>query len=450
MTTRPAPDAARRQLVALVWLYLVLLLVEGALRKWLMPAYSDALLIVRDPVALAIAVLGAQAGALPRGRPMTALVAIMLAFLALGALQLVSGVIDSFAVVAFGLRTYFLHAFVAFVMARVLDARDVRRLVVALMLVALPMAVLMVRQFESGPAAWVNVGAGGHVEGQIVSALGRVRPAGTFSFISGPIALFSLVLAALLSAHVDLRGVARWLRLVAWAGLALATMVSGSRSLVANLALVGLAALVGSHRFPAATRGLAVAAVTATLAVQALGTLEAVQDGTDILRVRFNESSGQGIAGRLSYDYLSLLTTLGEAPVAGVGIGSGTNAGAALLGARPSLRPEGEWPRVIAEVGPVLGLIYIAWRAWLAMAVGRAALRAASAGGLLPLLLFGSCVSSLLFGQWAQPTTQGFCVFTAGLSLAASRQVLLGSLQRKQMRAVAFYQARVRPEPVDA
>jgi len=48
----------RRRLVLLIDLYLVLLIVEGALRKWLLPSLSDPLLLVRDPVAIAICVLG--------------------------------------------------------------------------------------------------------------------------------------------------------------------------------------------------------------------------------------------------------------------------------------------------------------------------------------------------------------------------------------------------------
>jgi len=36
----------------LVWLYIVLLLIEGSLRKWVLPQLSDVLLLVRDPIVL--------------------------------------------------------------------------------------------------------------------------------------------------------------------------------------------------------------------------------------------------------------------------------------------------------------------------------------------------------------------------------------------------------------
>src|SRR3954451_18591998 len=38
----------------LIFAYLVLLLIEGSLRKWIFPQFSNALLIIRDPVAVAI------------------------------------------------------------------------------------------------------------------------------------------------------------------------------------------------------------------------------------------------------------------------------------------------------------------------------------------------------------------------------------------------------------
>src|ERR1700724_4235232 len=36
-----------------IWVYMVLLIIEGALRKWTLPSLSDPLLLVRDPVVLA-------------------------------------------------------------------------------------------------------------------------------------------------------------------------------------------------------------------------------------------------------------------------------------------------------------------------------------------------------------------------------------------------------------
>src|SRR3954463_3925518 len=50
----------------LIWTYLVLIIVEGALRKWLLPQFSNALLIIRDPVVIAIYALAIRARVFPR------------------------------------------------------------------------------------------------------------------------------------------------------------------------------------------------------------------------------------------------------------------------------------------------------------------------------------------------------------------------------------------------
>ena len=52
----------------LIWTYLVLLILEGALRKWIVPRFSDPLLIVRDPVVIAIYLFALRGGVFPRNR----------------------------------------------------------------------------------------------------------------------------------------------------------------------------------------------------------------------------------------------------------------------------------------------------------------------------------------------------------------------------------------------
>jgi hypothetical protein len=107
----------------------------------------------------------------------------------------------------------------------------------------IPMALLMAAQFRAEPTDWLNRGAG---EGrmQIASALGRIRPAGTFSFISGPVVYYTLALASLIALHFSRQRVPLVLAAAAWAALLLAGAVSGSRSFVVALAPVLAAAVV--------------------------------------------------------------------------------------------------------------------------------------------------------------------------------------------------------------
>src|SRR5438552_14153419 len=57
-----------RDIRRLIHLYIFLLLVEGALRKWIVPQFSNPLLLVRDPIVLAIYFLAWRAHIFPRNR----------------------------------------------------------------------------------------------------------------------------------------------------------------------------------------------------------------------------------------------------------------------------------------------------------------------------------------------------------------------------------------------
>src|SRR5205807_9386764 len=49
-----------------IWVYFFLLIFEGVFRKWLLPQFSDVLLVVRDPVVLVIYMLAIKARLFPR------------------------------------------------------------------------------------------------------------------------------------------------------------------------------------------------------------------------------------------------------------------------------------------------------------------------------------------------------------------------------------------------
>jgi hypothetical protein len=416
----------RRRLVLLIQLYVILLVIEGALRKWLLPSLSDPLLLVRDPVAIVICVLGYRSKNLVFDGYMRSLFLLLAGFVGIGALQLVNGIGGSPLVIGYGLRTYLLHLPVAFVMARVLNREDVHRILMMFLWAALPMAVLMAFQFESSPRSWVNLGVAGH-RGQIFAAPGHIRPAGTFSFVNGPMGFFSVAIAALISSAVDMRGVSWPLRIAGWVAVSLAAAVSGSRSFLAAIAGVVLVGVAGWARGRSTRlgRGLVASALTALVAVNVLGSFDTVREGASVIQSRLDQWGNGGLTKRLVYDYDTIQWAIVDSPILGVGLGAGTNAAAALQGKKGFRWGEGEWPRVIFEAGPILGLLYLIWRVWITFAVGRAALRISGSGMLLPLLLWGACASSLLSGQWGQTSIQGFGIFTLGLTLASGRTALL-------------------------
>jgi hypothetical protein len=404
----------------LIWLYFWLLLFEGAMRKWLFPGLSNALLIVRDPVVIAIYAVALRDHVFPRSGFVlwTALLAI-LCFLASFAGY------GNLAVTVYGMRADFLHLPLYLLMPRVLQPRDVRRMGYAVLVLLVPMTLLAVKQFQAGTNSWWNVGAGGEVGGQLFAAQGKVRASGTFSFATGLATYLSLCAAYLLYNFLAGLNYPRWLTIAAGPALILTVVVSGSRTAVLSVAIVCILFLVIGLQRPSQVRAALWTVFLSLLVVGALAfTTSLFQEGMAVQRERFEGGGGlqNGILVRFAEDLLAARDALPHAPLLGVGLGVGTNVGANLLkGEREFILGEGEWQRVILESGPILGPCYILLRMAMLLGVINVAIKAHRAGRPLSLLLVGVGGLDLAMGQFGQPTTLGFAVFVAGLALAAAR-----------------------------
>ena len=60
----------------LIWVYLILWIVEGALRKWFLPGLSNPLLVVRDPVVILIYLTAFAGNVFPMNRIVGSLMAL--------------------------------------------------------------------------------------------------------------------------------------------------------------------------------------------------------------------------------------------------------------------------------------------------------------------------------------------------------------------------------------
>jgi len=405
----------------LIWLYFWLLLLEGALRKWLVPGLSNVLLIVRDPIVVLIYALAIREGVFPAsGMILWTVILAMLSFMASFA-----GIGD-LAVTIYGLRADFLHLPLVFVMPRVLRGEDVRRMGLALLALLIPMTALAVKQFQAGPKSWWNVGAGGEIGGQLYAAAGKVRASGTFSFVTGLACYLALTTSFLLDDLLGRRTYPRWLSYTAVPAIAMALGVSGSRTAVISVAIVCSLVLYIALRRPEQMRGAMIFLLLGVAAVVGLTTLVPIfQEGLAVQHERFENGGGveQGIVMRFAQDFIAAGGSLSRAPVLGLGLGVGTSVGARLLSGQAEFAlGEGEWQRVIMESGATLAPAYIALRCAMLFVVVITALKAYRAGRILPLLLVGAGGLDLATGQFGQPTTLGFAVFTAGLALSAAQQ----------------------------
>lgn len=415
----------------LIWLYFWLLVLEGALRKWVVPALSNPLLIVRDPVVLAIYILAIRSRVFPRNGWVAILAVIAFLSFALSFIPLWPYLPPAriALVTGYGFRANFLHLPLIWVIPRVFRPEDVKKFGWYALLVLVPMALLMVGQFRSAPDAFLNRTAGGEGE-MMTAALGKVRTAATFSFVIGVVAYFAMATAYLIWAALRRDVYKSWVLFATGGALAIGIVVSGSRSVVGACGVVVASLIVVLVLRPAAVNRLGQTLIAVAVAIFVVMQTPIFKEGFNVISTRFNEvaeaeekSIGAGMVERVLGDFTESFFVLTKAPWLGYGLGIGTNAGAQFLtGRQMFLLSEGEWPRLFLESGPLLGLAFVLWRCALVIQVGLLCLRSVKLGNVLPLLLFSSTFLPLLSGQFGQPTILGFVVLVTGLTLAARNE----------------------------
>ena len=272
----------------LIWLYLILWLVEGGLRRWFLPGLTTPLLLVRDPVVIAIYAVAISRNLFPANGFIT--IGILLAFLTFfNALVLGHG---NALVALYGVRCDFLHVPLIFIMGKVLRRKDLIILAKVAAWVAIPYTALLIAQFYAPQDAWVNRGVGGNLEGAgFYGAMDRFRPPGTFSFISGPSQLYPILaacwFAGLLSGRLPL-----WLILGSGVAILVAIPMSISRSFflsVAVVAITGVGAMVVGGRL---SMGLFIkVGLIALILPLAAARLPAFKDGMEAFSARWEVST---------------------------------------------------------------------------------------------------------------------------------------------------------------
>ncbi len=406
-----------RSIRALVWVYVLLLLFEGAFRKWITPGLSSPLMIIRDPVAILIYVLAISGGVFPTSRFMASLggIAALAALFGLLAEQFVPQVY------IFGFRTNFLHLPLIFVIARVMNHEHVVQIGRWWLILAIPMSILILKQFQGGADSILNTCAGG-TGVQLGTSGMKVRASGTFSFVSGLVSFCGMTAAFLLYSVVKPKTYPLWLQVAGAASLIVSVSTSGSRSAVGAVVAVSVVALCAVVLRPALLLRTLLGLTLIAAIWAAVFQMGSVQEGTQVMSLRFEEAGGhQGIWPRLFGGFYRDLLYAFDAPLFGGGLGRGTNAGAVMAVGKVDFgMGEDEWSRLLLESGPIAGLLFIGWRVTLVVFLARLCMREVKTGNSLPFFLFGAHGMTILNGQWGQPTTLGFAALGGGLCLAAA------------------------------
>jgi hypothetical protein len=416
----------------LIWTYFILLIFEGTLRKWILPQFSDVLLVVRDPVVVATYLFAIRARVFPRNGYMLTLgvIAILSWLVALVVLEPYLPLKPLILVTGYGFRSNYLHLPLIFIMGKVFDHDDVVKLGKWILIGSIPMALLLAVQFNAAPDAFINRTAGLGETLQISSVGDKIRPPGTFSFVSGVVSCAALAASFLLYGGLT-RGVYRnWLLFGAGFALMVAIGVSGSRSVLLSVLLVIASLVVVVLIRPSALNQFGRNLLIITAVLLLVTRVPVFKEGMKVLSDRFTstaEAEEKTIAGGLIARALSGFTEgilfIPRAPIGGYGLGIGTNGGAKFLTGRAVfLLTEGEWGRVVLESGPILGVAYLLWRTVLTFNLGLLSLRQVKRGEILTIMLFCAGFLGLINGQFGQPTNLGFGVFVSGLCLACANR----------------------------
>jgi hypothetical protein len=189
---------------------IVLLVFEGAIRKWVLPGSEDLVYFAKDVVLLGCyAGFFGKNGRLARlARVPPGLTALLVAGAVYGGLAIANPGEPSILIGLFGLKSYFLYIPLIFIVPAMFDSEaELTRFLYRYALLAIPVGVLAAVQFRSPSSGMINTYAWNPADTSQVITFGsssEVRVTGTFSFITGYstyVFMITLVILALLAAR---------------------------------------------------------------------------------------------------------------------------------------------------------------------------------------------------------------------------------------------------------
>lgn len=419
----------------LLWAYFLLLIFEGALRKWFLPGLSTPLLLIRDPIAVYSLFIGWP---LLRKRSwytwITPLVWIGVSSFFVAVL-LGHG---SVSVALFGSRIFLLHLPLIFLFPIVFNRNDVLKFCITLLFLSIPMTFLLILQSNSPDTHFLNIGPGGQASAAFDGALGRSRPPGTFSFITGVVSFYSLALASQIILLYERKPTPREILLYILSGSSIifALPVSISRSLLAAYLIILFFSILSLLLSRTSITSLLASAIAIFISFYIALSIPFFHVASEAFLARWDSAglaSGSNrekvgdfsvgvdqIKGRILPGVTTPLSHLDNIPFFGYGVGLGSNFGAQKLGYKTGfVLGEGTWEITIGELGFIMGLSFLLWRLLISISIFNLSCKSSLMKNKAPLIIFGSVVFPLLLGGVSQPSELGFLVFASGLSLAA-------------------------------
>ena len=162
------------------WIYLFLIFIEGAMRKWFMPGLSNLWFMCREPFVIWIVISSMNERYLKSRLAKW--------FMGIGLITLFITITighHNIPIALYGFRIWFFHIPFIFIMSQRLNRTDLIKIMQFLCIIFIPMTVLYTLQFLTPPNNIINAAVGGEVAERTGTANGAVRPPGTFAHCLG-------------------------------------------------------------------------------------------------------------------------------------------------------------------------------------------------------------------------------------------------------------------------
>ncbi len=360
-------------------LYVVVL--EGALRKWVLPQASEMIYFLKDGI-----LLGAYFGYLTRERtPFRTLTMreVLLCWITLICsmmfFEALNPALNSILVGILGVKGYLFYVPLAFLLPDLFRSiQELQRFLRWYLLFSLPICLLGIIQFFAPPDSFINVYAPSMVEVEVVAfEEGNVRVTGTFPYLGGYSAYLTLCLGLIFAVLLQQR-LWRW-RLVVTVVLFLNivnSFMTGSRGVMLSAAILLIGFMVYSlFESSPRSRSLAIILVVACGLCGAVS-FKVFPAAIEAFLNRASDDS-DSISQRMFLGFSEPLAGVQYSGLGGYGAGATQVAGYALrdqlrLGPPLAYPPPAEVEplRVMLEIGPFgfiawYGLrIYFLWLLW--------------------------------------------------------------------------------------
>ncbi len=355
-----------------VKLFFVLVVLDGAIRKWIFPEAQQALYFLKDALLIGVYMRFWLTSGFPVVAQARLWTALNILIVALISAEAFNPELPSVALGLVGWKSYVLYVPLVFVIPYLFESFDdllhsVRRY----SLLALPVILLAVLQFLSGADSALNTGlldsTGMRTEQATFHEVERVRVAGPFPFVSGFTAYVTAMLAyamvLLVSPNTHSRS-DKWIAYLLGSACVIGMFMSGSRApVVTGVAMASLYLLRAAKL--GVIRERHVWAIWLGVGVAVAATIWILPEALDAWMARTStlQSSDDPIWERILLEFTEVWRVTQEAGIFGYGAGATHNAAGSIIdvpGGLWSWLPtiaEGEMARVILELGVVGGIM---------------------------------------------------------------------------------------------